>query len=324
MRTVLTAVPFLVLPLGALAGEPTIAAMLKEAKAMAVKPGETPQPGIPDAKDSAYVTGMKALLERQLGKMVYVMRQRRDHRGQGRAYFDIQRYREALQQFTQVTKNERDWHVRHGFAHNDLAKVYMMLDQKERAESAAGEFKKRVSEPWMLDRYNRLKGWMDKFDKHKAEVEKLLAKAAADPKDAESRWRLLDLYRYDYPRKLDEFVGLMKFREAYPKHKAVAGGECEWRLMEVMWRFGIRDEALKLAEKFREAYLKHRSTTYGDASYRLGGYYESYKRYAQALECYKEVGAKYPKHWANRRREDRPSRIQECIFRCTKKLQGRR
>jgi tetratricopeptide (TPR) repeat protein len=326
MRLAVTMLTLVGMSLAAAAGEPTISEMLKEAEAMAVKPPEPGQPGAVDTglKDSDYVKKMKNRLETELFSMVTSMKQRNDSHGLGYVYFDIQRYQDALGYFTNQLRNERDWRVERGYAHGDLAKVYTVLGQEKLAKDAAEEFGKRVSDPHMLDQQKRLVTWMEKFEGNKAAAEKLIQKAAADPKDADSRWRLLDMYRYDYPRKLDEMVGLMRFREAYPDHRQVKSGECEWRLMEAFWRFGIRDEALKLAEAFRQRYPEHGCTTGGEASFRLGGYYEGLQRYAQALECYKDVGARYPKHWSQRKKNDEPSYIERKIFDMTKADSGRR
>jgi tetratricopeptide (TPR) repeat protein len=316
----------LALAFSAAAGEPTINEMLSDARKMAVKPGEAPKMVEPDkvVKDDAFIEKMKLRLPGEAGKLDHDMHRRHDHMGRARLWFDIHRYKNALGHALMGVKNERDWHVRHGLAHGQLAQIYMMMGHKELAEKAAVEFRKRTSEPWMLDRHKRLVEWMEKFPKNKEEVEKLREKAASDAKDTRSRKRLLDLYRRDYPRRLDEFTGLLKYRQMYPEDKFVTSGECEWRLMDVMWRFGIYDEGLELAKAFREKYPKHGSTTYGEATYRLGRYYERLGQTAQALECYKEVGAKYPKHHANRRRDDRPSHIQRKIFELTKAMEGRR
>ena len=327
MRTAAaTAVIGLVLAAAAAGGEPTIKVMLKEAEAMAVKPPEPGRPGGPDAgaQDSAYIKQMKSRLETELFTMVNGMRQRGDLRAMGELYADIQRFEEALGHYTNLLKNERDWHVEHGLAHGALARTYTLLGQPKLAKEAAEEFGKRVTEPWMLDQQKRLLEWMEKYDEHKAAAEKLVQKASGDPKDAASRWRLLDMYRHDYPRRLDEMVDLMRFRENYPEHASVKSGECDWRLMESFWRFGIRDEALKIAEGFRQKFPEHGCSTGGEACFRLGNYYEGLQRYAQALECYREVGAKFPKHWSHRKKDDEPSHIERKIVDMTRAASGRR
>jgi acyl-CoA synthetase (NDP forming) len=51
-----------------------------------------------------------------------------------------------------------------------------------------------------------------------------LLAACADPKDADSTWQLLNVYRGDVPMRLDEFLGLIRFKEGFPKHRAVTDG----------------------------------------------------------------------------------------------------
>ncbi len=197
----------------ATAGEPSINEMLTEAKEMSSAPEPEPdKPGDPNAvvEDDDFIRGIKARLPREL--FTLDKSYGNDIRRRAELYFDLQKYREALEHYTRYTRG-RGWHVENGFAHGGLARLYMMMGQKKLAEDAAEEFKRRIQDPRLLGHHERLANWLKAFPEKEAEVKKLQGKAAADPKDAASRWRLLDLYRYDYPRRLDELIGLMKFRQ---------------------------------------------------------------------------------------------------------------
>jgi len=317
LRCLLTTVSLLLLAVLARAGEPTIAEMLEDATAMVQKPSEKPKETDPAkaVADSDYVKLMKKRLEMELGKRERNFRQRREYRRIGNIFFDIQQYEKATQYLHQGTKNQRDWHTQQGMTHLALARAYTMLGHKKLAEKAVADADSRAGRPWSVARVQRHKDWAKRLPKHKEQVEKLRPKAAANPKDAKSRWRLLDLYRRDYPSRLDEFVGLMQFRELYPKHRQVTVGECDWRLMAILWHFGIRDEAFKMAKEFREKYPKHGCTTGGEAVWRQGNYHEALGERAKARECYLEVRSKFPKHWTNRDRPGQPKYIDERIAR---------
>jgi tetratricopeptide (TPR) repeat protein len=288
---------------GALAaGEPTISEMIVEAKAMSVKPDKTgrvnPNQTI---KDSLFVQKMKRGVEVELGKRDHEYKRTHNFRNRARLWYEIGRYKQALGHMLQACRNERDGHTVIGLNHMSLARTYMMMGQGELAKAAYEEASKRVVDEHRLRDLKRLKDWMENFEKSKTEAEKLETKAAQDPKDAKSRWRLVELYDRAYPRRLDRFVLLMKFKELYPEHKRVKRGDCDWELTDALWHFGLRTEAMERAKKHLVTYAKHRRTTYGDAMLRVGRWHHELGQYASALRCYLEVQDKYPKHWSNRR-----------------------
>lgn len=307
---------------GALGAEPGINEMLKDAREMAVKPDKTGRVN-PNAatKDSLFVQKMKRGVEVNLGKRDHEYKRNRNYRDRARLYYEIGRYKIALQYMLLACRNERDYRTRNGDNHQSLARIYTMMGQKELAKGAFDEASKRTFDEHRMRRLKDLQTWAKEFDGKKAEAEKLEAKAAQDPKDADSRWRLVELYDHAYPRPLDRFVLLMKFKEMFPEHKGVKEGNCDWELAEALWHFGMRNEALELAKVFAEKFPKHRRTTYGDATLRLGGWYHDTGQYASALKCYLEVQEKYQKHWVNRVNDEGRSWLGGRIYYAKKALQ---
>jgi tetratricopeptide (TPR) repeat protein len=315
----------LIFAAAAVGAEPSIKEMLAEAKKMSLKPDKTGRVNPNQlVKDSAYIIKMKRRLEVELGKRDHEYRRRNNYRDRGRLWYEIGRYKQALTHALMACRNERDWHTRNGLTHMGLTKLYTMMGQKDLAKKAYEEASGRVRDEHRLRDLNRLKDWMKNFDERKAEAEKLEAKAATDLKDAKSRWQLVELYDYSYPRALDRFVLLLKYKELYPEDKRVTRGECDWELGEALWHFGIRDEALKLAKEFQEKYPKDRRTKGGDAMLRLGGYYHGTGQYAQALQCYVALQEKFTKHWVNRRRDDGSTWIGGRIIDTRRALRGER
>ena len=316
MRGMLTTILCLAAGLaGAGAAEPSITEMLEKAKTMAEKDKPAPPENTSEqVPDSDAVKALKLRLQYEVNQRFDKLQ--RDNYALGNLYFDLLKFPAALEAYNKVLQRDADnIHARAG-----MAKAYLILGQAELGAQQLDEATKRAVEPWMVGDADRLKKWVAAFPEKQEEAKKLKVKAAADAKDAESRWRLLEMYRYDYPMMLDQFVGLLQFRELYAQDRRVTGGECEWRLMEVFWHFGIRDEAMKLAEKFRETYPKHWATTGGEATWRLGDYCEQEKRYQDALKCYNEMVDKFPKHWVNGPRPHNVPYIQERIAAVNKAL----
>jgi tetratricopeptide (TPR) repeat protein len=284
---------------------------------------------------------------------------RRDNVGMGDLCFDLQQFDKALGAWnTAVQKGGNDWQIQGGYVHQRLCRVYTILGQNELAGQALEEATKRMPGPWVLHDIDRLKGWLKDYPAHDEEFKDLKAKVAADPKDVTNRWKLLLLYREDLPMRLDEFIGLIQFRDFFPNdQRVIATGECEWRLMEIMMHFGITDEGLKMAEKFREKfpksglalggeatfrlaeyygwlvrpldslaqykelrekYAKHWASGNGEAVWRMGEIYKGLKRYQEAMDCYKEVRDKFNKHWTCNPPPGAQATIQERIFEMTK------
>jgi tetratricopeptide (TPR) repeat protein len=287
---------------GAGAAEPTIEEMLKEARAMAAKEGPATGPASGEQlPESEYLKNMKARLQYEVDQRARNFDKRRDSVGMGDLCFDLQQFDKALAAWSAaVQKPSNDWQIQGGYVHQRLTRLYTLLGQNELGTQALEEASKRMPGPWAVHDIDRLKGWLKDYPAHDEELKDLKAKVAADPKDANSRWKLLLLYREDVPMRLDEFVGLMQFRDLYPTDPRVTTtGECEWRLMELMMHFGITDEGLKMAEKFREKFPKSGISTNGDATFRLGEYYTWLARPQDAINQYKELREKYPKHWAS-------------------------
>ncbi len=325
MRYAVLAVVMLVPCGGLVAGEPSINEMLSEAREMSVKVDKTGRVNPNQAiKDSLFVQRMKRGLEVELGKRDHEYKRTHNHRDRARLWYEIGRYKEALGHILQACRNERDWGTTSGRNHMALARIYMMMSQNELAKGAYEEAAKRVVDERRLRDVERLKEWMAKFEENKAEAEKLETKAAQDPKDAEARWRLVELYNRAYPRRLDRFVLLMKFKELYPEHERVKNGDCDWELAAALWHFGLRSEAMELAKKHVETYPKARRSTYGDATLRLGGWYHQLGQHALALECYAEVQQKYPKHWSNKKDDEGLTWLGSRIVAATKALRGER
>ena len=337
------------------AAELTIADMLEEARAMAGK-------GAPDGAalqqpESDYVRTMKAMLEREFNRKAKDAQN--DVITMGDLYFDIQNFDAALGYWTTALQRfPNDWRVRRGELHQRLCRLYTIKDRKELAEQMLDEAIKRAPDPGALHRLDRLKDWVKDYPVNSESAKDLKAKVEANPGDADARWKLLGLYREAYPMRLDEFVGLLRFREAFPKdERAAVSGDCDWRLMEVMMHFGITDEGMSLAEKFREKFPASRISTYGDACWRLGEWsgwlgrsqaalnyyrelrekypkhwgstggeavwrmgeiYRSFNRWQEALDCFKEVRDKYGKHWTCNPPPGQQATIQERIFEATK------
>jgi tetratricopeptide (TPR) repeat protein len=306
-----TALPFLAalvlaVPPAAAAAEPTIEEMLREATKMAVKPG-APTPANPETPlaDSDYVRAMKARLELELGRQAAECQRRGDNGGLGDIFYNVQQWEKAVEAYnTAVERNSpRDWRVQNGGVHLRMACTLFMMGKPEPAGKAIDEALTRAAERkdrWTYGYAEQAKKWGEKLPELQEEKKKLLEKAAADPKDANSRWKLLDMYRADVDhnglqRKLDEFTGLMQFRELYPEDKRVADGECDWRLMDVFWNYGIRDEALRMSEKFLEKFPKHGacSPKSGDVLWRLAHYYEGLGRPTDELATLKELHDKW-------------------------------
>ncbi|MHC4916972.1 MAG: hypothetical protein ACYTGB_15940, partial [Planctomycetota bacterium] len=171
MRTTMTSVlaALWVLCAAAAGGEPTINEMLTEAKEMSTAPGpEVAKPTDPHAavEDDDFIRGIKARLPRELFKLDKSYG--RDVRRRSYLYFDIQKYREALEHFNRYTRG-RSWHAENGYAHAGLARLYMMMDQKKLAEDAAAESKRRIQDPRHMGQHDRLVSWMKAFPEKKAE-----------------------------------------------------------------------------------------------------------------------------------------------------------
>jgi tetratricopeptide (TPR) repeat protein len=297
------------------AAEPAIAEMLDKARTMAEKDKPAPPENASEqVPDSDFVKAMKLRLQYEVNQRFEKLQ--RDNYALGNLYFDLLKFTAAIEAYNKVLQRDADnFHAR-----VNMAKALLIFDKPELCAQHLDEVSKRAVEPWMVGEADRLKKWVAAFPEKLEEAKKLKAKAAADAKDAEGRWRLLDMYRYDYPMMLDQFIGLLQFRELYAQDRRVTGGECEWRLMEVFWHFGIRDETMKLAEKFRESYPKHWATTGGEATWRLGDWCEQEKRYPDALKCYNEMVDKFPKHWVNGPRPNNVPYIQERIAAVNKAL----
>ena len=308
-------------------GGPTIAAMLKDAEAMAAQEA-APLDGKADpnalVEDSKYVKAMKNSLNQAVGRRAGEYKKNNDYRRVGDVYFNVQWFEEAIKSYhEQIERNRGDHWVRLGLVHLALSRAYEMYGQPERAaEALAAAAERSAGEQWAADRVRRYKDWLKALPGRKKEVAALRAKAAANLEDSASRWRLIELYYRDCPRHLDEFVGLMQFRELYADNEAVTGGECDWRLMRSLWGFGIREEAFGMAVAFREKYPGHWATKNGEATWRLGNYYESKDKDAEARACYVEVSDKFPKHWTCTREHDGRPYIQYRIGRVSSEKDG--
>lgn len=294
-RTALPVLAVLVLAGAAsAAGEPTIEEMLREATRMAIKPGLPPNP---DAaiRDSDYVRTMKARLEAEMGRRAGEFQRQGNNIGVGDVYFDVQKFDRAAEAYgAAVERNAQDWHVMHGGIHERMGRALFLLGKPEPAGKALEEAGSRAAgrgNRWVFERVEQVRKWGERLPEIQDQARQLREKAAANPKDADSRWKLLDMYRGELPLKLDEFTGLMQFRELYPEDSRVTVGECDWRLMDVLWYFGIRDEALRMCEKFLEKFPKHGACApkSGEVLWRLGHYYEGLGRTQEAALTFRKL-----------------------------------
>jgi tetratricopeptide (TPR) repeat protein len=286
--------------LPAAAGEPSIEDMLKEVEVHALKPAGPGTPSGEAAAESEYLKAMKARLQYEVNQKAGACEKRHDYVGMGDLYFDLEKFNEALASWnTALQKSVNDWQVSQGYVHQRLTRLYMLLGQKDQSVAALEEVTKRMPGPWVLHDIDRLKAWSKDYAAHEEEAKDLKEKIAASPKDAEARWKLLELYRESYPMRLDEFLGRIQFRDLFPNDPRVAvSGDCDWRLMELMMHFGITDEGMKMAEKFREKFPKSGLATGGECCWRLGDWSSNIGRPLDAIAYYKEVREKYPKHWS--------------------------
>jgi tetratricopeptide (TPR) repeat protein len=298
--------------------------MFEESRKMAARPtagkparGQEPKPG----EDSAYVKWVKRNIEKELGKRDEYYRRRRDHLRRGELRFDIGRYEDALTHLLEACRGTRD---DGGHCHMRLAALYAMMGKKDLCKSAVEEASGRVTEVGQLSRLERFKKWLAAVDENRAKAQRLKTGIAADEKDADGRWQLLELYARAYPRPLDRLMLLVEFKERYPRDRRVTGGDCDWRLADSLWDFGLRGEALKLAKAHREKYPGHRSSKRGDATLRLGRWCHHLGSYAEALKCYEEMQAKYPKHWVNEPGDDGTTWLQHRLVDVRNRQGGRR
>jgi tetratricopeptide (TPR) repeat protein len=295
--------------------------MISKAEGMAVKdvapsPGEAPRG---TAGDSQYLRDVMQTLDAELGRSIQEANRAGQTRRLVEIYFDLQKFDLALQNMQLVLRNEKDNYVRGGGAYYQYARICAMAGKPDQARQAAAEFEKRMMETWMVGRHKRLVAWLDALADRKSEVEKLDENVRTNPLDGESRWRALTLYRDAVPLRLDELAGLVRLRELCPDYAAVKGGDCDWRLMDVMWHFGLRAEAFKMAEGFGAKYPDSSPGKSGDLTYRLADYSEQLGRNAEALALFRQIYEKFPEHWANGRGQDGTTRIERKIV----ELKGR-
>ena len=107
-------------------------------------------------------------------------------------------------------------------------------------------------------------------------------------------------------------------RALNPEHGRVTGAECDWRLSEGYWRFGMRPEAFALLESFRGKYPEHGAVKNGEARWRLAEYRYRAEQYAEAAKLYDGFMEKFPKHWASQDRGHGVRALQRLIE-CRKK-----
>jgi tetratricopeptide (TPR) repeat protein len=313
---------------GVSAGELSIDAMLKKTEKMALEDKKPGDPGNVNAlaeeeKDNEYLSKTLKVLDTKLGREAFEARKKKDFNLLTKLYFDIHRYKEALGYNQQLLANQEHPLVRNGSAYEFNSRVCAMLGEMEAAHKASDQFADRVTRKWELSRSESLKKWLKALPKIKAEVEKQQRKVNENPQNGKSRWRLIDLYHRNWPRKLDELKSLILFRDAFPKSDMVKGGECQWRLIEVLWHFKIQDEALEMIANFRKAYPKHWAVKRGEDIFRLGRYYERLGQLEKAITNLEQVMRNYPKHWSNSRKDRDATWMEEYLLRLKRQLQGR-
>ncbi len=313
---------------GVSAGELSIDAMLKTTEKMALKEKETGGAAKVNAladeeKENEYLSKTLKLLDAKLGHEAFDARKKKDFNLLTKLYFDIHRYKEALQYNQELLANQEHRLVRNGSAYEYKARVCAMLGEMVAAHKASDQFADRVTQKWELSRSERLKKWLKSLPEIKAKVEKYQSKVNENPKNSKSRWELIELYNRNWPRKLDELKSLILFRDAFPESDQVKGGECQWRLIDVLWHFKIQDEALEMTVNFRKKYPKHWAVERGEDLFRLGMYYDRLGEVEKAIKNLEQVMRNYPKHWSNSRRDNDATWLEERLLRLKRKLRGR-
>lgn len=242
----------------------------------------------------------------------------------GDLYADVAKYEKALEAYAEMRKHDwRHWSVQSGDIDLRVARARGLQGETEEALDLAEKVRGRTEEEWVLRRARQtlelLKGMPEARESEKKALEKL----KENPKDADAQWSLCELYRRPIPWKYEEVRRLLAMRALFPEHDRVKGGECEWRLSEGYWHFGMRDEALALVKGFTEKYPKHWATENGEARWRLAEYLYRLERFAEAEALYEGFVDKFPEHWASRGRRGESPRAIQRLLECRRRIRHR-
>jgi len=304
------------------AGEPPVAdgPALGEMRAavearLAPKPEAPPEREAPAALKAAYdrlVEGVEAChggLYRDRNQVAL-----------GDLYADVVKYGKALEAYEKKRKHDpREWFVQSGRLDLRVARVRALQGDFEEAAELAGKVRKETDDEWTLRRAKRTQGLIKNMPEARAREKAALAKLEANPADADAQWTLCDVYRSPVPCKYEEVRALVAMRALFPENGRVAGGECDWRLSEGYWRFGMRAEAFALLEPFRAKYPKHGAVRNGEARWRLAEFRYRAGQYAEAEELYDGFMEKFPEHWVSQDRGHGVRALQRLIE-CRKRM----